>query len=115
MALICVGDLGEADEATSARKTFGEGTLGSKKPAQGDTEVLGFCDLKDGQHSLPSGGRNLSGRDNFFPQGINARGAGDQEQAEAGFAAEPAGPLEVAVIDGNVKTMTGQRVGDHAG
>jgi hypothetical protein len=115
VALIWVSDLGEADETASGGKTLGEGTLGREKAAQGHAEVFGLRHLKHGEHALASRGRDLAGRNNLFSQSIYARGARDQKQTEAGFAAEPARPLEAAMIHGRVKAVTGERIGDHAG
>src|SRR4029077_5703021 len=115
VALIGVSDLGEADETTSGRKTLGERTLGSEKAAQCDAEVFSLRHLKHRQHAFARSRRNLPRRKDFFAQGVDARGAGDQEQTEAGFATEPARPFEAAMIYGRVKTVAGERIGDHAG
>jgi hypothetical protein len=51
----------------------------------------------------------------FFGQGEDAGLAGDYQEAMSGVAAEPARPLETAGIDGTIKAVAGQGIGDKSG
>ena len=48
----------------------------------------------------------------FLCQGEDAGFAGDDEEAVSGVAAEPAGPLQAAGVDGAIKAVAGQGIGN---
>jgi hypothetical protein len=54
------------------------------------------------------------GGNDFFGYGEDSGLAGDLEEAVEGLAAEPAGPVEAAVVEGAVETVAHQRFGDEA-
>jgi len=51
----------------------------------------------------------------FFGEGEDAGFAGDDEEAVLGIATEPARPLQAARVDGAIKAVPGQGIGDQAG
>jgi hypothetical protein len=48
----------------------------------------------------------------FLGYGEDAGFAGDAEEAVMGVAAEPAGPVEAAIVEGTIETVAGQRLCD---
>jgi hypothetical protein len=50
----------------------------------------------------------------FFGDGEYSRFAGDQEEAVGGLAAEPAGPLKAAIVQGTIETVARQGLCDQA-
>jgi hypothetical protein len=45
----------------------------------------------------------------FFGYGEDAGFAGDEEEAVMGVAAEPAGPVKTAIVEGTIETVARQR------
>jgi hypothetical protein len=52
---------------------------------------------------------------NLLGEGEDAGFAGDDEEAVRGIATEPARPLQAARVDGTIKAVANQGIGDQAG
>jgi hypothetical protein len=51
----------------------------------------------------------------FFGYGKDAGFAGDEQEAVVGLAAEPAGPLEAAIVERTIEAVAGQGFGNESG
>ncbi len=89
LSLSGVSHLGKTHEATRVQQPVADRAGGGEQAAQGASQIIGGTDLEHGQHAAGAKRSDLAGRDDLLPNHVHAGLAGDQQQAEAGFATEP--------------------------